>query len=69
MLRGTIYIVREHVIAGPGELVRVVKSFAVETPQEFEQCARTRLFAGGGLPPDARLEFGPISPPWQRMSV
>jgi hypothetical protein len=59
MLRGTVYTVVNGV-----PIRREVFELALDSPIQFEQAASTRVLAGGGAPPGATVEFGPITAPW-----
>lgn len=63
MLRATVYTM---VNGEPWR--REVMQVATSSAPEFYATARTRTLAGGGAPPGASLEFGPIGAPWGHVS-
>ncbi len=65
MMRGSIYTTKLHSVLGPdgpavGQLrmLTFVRTFAVDTPEEFKAVAKLE-YDGADT-----LEFGPIAPPW-----
>lgn len=64
MLRGTIYLITDD---GDGNqsITRFVQTIDdIETVERFQ--ARTRI-AMRIVSADARVEFGPIAPPWRKL--
>jgi hypothetical protein len=62
MLRATVYTV----VAGV-PLRRDIVELPVDSVLVFKGAVTTRVLAGGGAPPGAVVEFGPVGEPWRRM--
>jgi hypothetical protein len=71
-LRGTVYAVTEH--DDTTEVARAVREYDVENADDFKRAALGELPTGTSRAVSAAgsssvtVEFGPITPPWRRLS-